>query len=48
MKFGQIIEYKKRNFSFKNHAENEEGLLVPDHFFLKKEKALYEVKVTGL
>ena len=48
MKLGQIIEYSKRNFSFKNHAENEEGLLIPDLFFLKKEKSLYEVKVTGL
>ena len=48
MKLGQIIEYNKRNFCFKNHAENEEGLLVPELFFFKKEKPLYEVKVTGL
>ena len=31
MKFGQLIEYNKRNvFFFKNHAENEAGRLVPD------------------
>ena len=37
MKFGQLIEYNKRNFSFKNYAENEAGRLVPDLFlFLKK------------
>ena len=40
MKFGQLIEYNKKNFFFKNYAENEAAKLVPDHFFLKK-KALY-------
>ena len=34
-------------FYFKNHAENEAGRLVPD-LFLIFEKALYEVKVSGL
>ena len=34
-------------FSFKNHAENETGRLVPDLFLLFK-KALYEVKTSGL
>ena len=34
-------------FSFKNHAENVAGSLVPD-FFLFFEKALYEVKASGL
>ena len=30
MKFGQLIEYNNRNiFLFKNHAENEAGILVP-------------------
>ena len=33
MKFGQLIEYKKRNFFLKNHAEKEAGSLVPDLFF---------------
>ena len=36
MKFGQSIEYNKRNF--KNYAENEAGRLVPD-LFLFSEKA---------
>ena len=37
MKFGQRIEYKKRNIFLKNYAENEAGRLVPDLFlFLKK------------
>ena len=33
MKFGQLIEYNKRNIFFENHAENEAGRLVPDLFF---------------
>ena len=45
MKFGQSIEYKI--FSFKNHAENEAGRLVPD-IFLCFRKALYKVKASGL
>ena len=37
MKFGQLIEYNKRNIFFKNYAENEARRLVPDFFyFLKK------------
>ena len=47
MKFGQLIEYDKRNLFFKNYAENEAGRLVPD-LFLFFEKASYEVKVSGL
>ena len=43
MKFGQLIEI---NF-FKNYAQNEAEELVPD-FFLVFEKALYEVKASGL
>ena len=47
MKFGQLIEYNKINIFFKNHAENEAGRLVPDHFLFFK-KALYKVKASGL
>ena len=32
MEFGQLIEYNKRNFFFKNYAKNEARKLVPDHF----------------
>ena len=38
MKFGQLIEYNKRIFFFKNYAENEACRLVPD-LFLFYEKA---------
>ena len=34
-------------FSFKNHAENEAGRLVP-HLFLFFKKALYDIKGSGL
>ena len=34
-------------FFFKNHAENKAGRLVPE-LFLFFEKALYEVKASGL
>ena len=47
MKFGQVIEYNKRNILQKNHAENEAGRL--DHTsFLFSERALYELKASGL
>ena len=37
MKFGQLLEYKKGIFFFKNYAENEARRLVPDLFvFFKK------------
>ena len=37
MKFGQLIEYNKRIFFFKNYADNEARRLVPDLFlFFKK------------
>ena len=37
MKLGELIEYNKINFFFKNYAENEAGRLVPDLFlFFKK------------
>ena len=39
LKFGQSIEYNKRNFFFKNHAQNMAERLVPDLFFFFK-KAL--------
>ena len=42
IKFGQLIEYNKR-FSFKNHAENEAGTLLPD-IFLFLNLPLYDVK----
>ena len=37
MRLGQLIEYNKRIFFFKNYAENEEERLVTDLFlFFKK------------
>ena len=37
MKFGQLIEYDRRNIFSKNYAENEAGRVVPDLFlFFKK------------
>ena len=37
MKFGQLIEYNKRNIFLENYAENEAGRLVPDlPLFFKK------------
>ena len=47
MKFGQLVEYNKKNVLLQNHAENEAGRLVPDLFLLFK-KALYKVKQSGL
>ena len=48
MKFGQVIQYNKRNRNFfRYHAENEAGRLVPG-LFLFFEKALSEVKATGV
>ena len=35
MKFGQLIEYKKKIFFFFKNAENEVGRLVPDFLFFK-------------
>ena len=32
MKFGQLIEYDKRNNFFQSHAKNDAGRLVPDIF----------------
>ena len=36
IKLGQLIDYNKRNISFKNYAENEAGSLVPDLFLFFK------------
>ena len=49
MKFGQLIEYNyiEETYFFKKYAQNEAGELVPD-FFLFFEKALFEVKASGL
>ena len=47
IKFGQVIEYNKKIFSFKNHSENEAGRLVPDPFSFCK-KASYEVTLSLL
>ena len=47
MKFGQLIEYNKKNSFFRNHGKNKLGRLVPDlsSFFWK---ALDEVKVSAM
>ena len=45
MKLGQLIEYNKIHIFYKFHAENEETNFSPLFVF---EKALYEVKVSGL
>ena len=36
IKFGQVIEYYKRNIFLHNYAEKETGRLPTDLFFLKK------------
>ena len=41
MKFGQLIEYNKRNLFLKNHVENEAGRL--EDFVLIFKKAFFEV-----
>ena len=47
MKFGQLIEYNKRNIFLKNHVEIEAGRLVPNlSLFFKM--ALYKAKANGL
>ena len=44
MKFGQFVEYNKRNIFL--HAENEAGRLVPDRFLFFK-KASCAVKASA-
>ena len=46
MKFGQLIEYNKRNILFQKSCRKG-GKLVPD-FFLFFKKALFKVKTSGL
>ena len=38
MKFGQLIEYDKKNIFLKDHAENQTGRLVPELFLILKKK----------
>ena len=48
MKSGQLVEYNKNiTFFFKNRTENEAGRLLLN-LFLFFEKALYDVKSSGL
>ena len=47
MKVGQLIENSVRKILFKNHAENEADILVPDLFLLVR-KALSEEKKVSL
>ena len=47
MKFGQVIEYKKRNICLQRPCKNEAGRLVLGLILFFK-KALYEVKARGL
>ena len=47
MKFGQVIEYNKRNTFLQNHAENEAERLVPDMFLFFK-KDLCGIIIIGL
>ena len=47
MKFGQVIQnITKKICQFKNHVEDNAGILVEDLLFL--EKAIYEVKANSL
>ena len=45
MKFGQLIEYDKKNNFFKNQAENEAGRLVPDHYLFLKNLQMRQKQV---
>ena len=48
MKFGQLIEYNKRNiFLQKNNSRNEAGRIITGHFLFFK-KALYMIKAKCL
>ena len=47
MKFGQVIQYNKRNIFIEISAGNEGGRLVRDFFCLFK-KVWYEVKASGV
>ena len=45
-KFGQLIKHRGETLFFKNHAENEVGRLVPEHFSNFK-KTLCNVQASG-
>ena len=47
MKFGQLIEYNRRNIFLQNYSENEAGWLVPD-LFLSFEKAWYGLLLSSV
>ena len=47
MKFGQLIEYPKSIFFFKNYEENEADKPVPDSLLFFK-RALYQIKASDL
>ena len=47
MKFGELIEYNKIIYFFKNYLKIEAERLVPD-LFLFSEKDYYETKESGL
>ena len=47
LKFGQLIEYPKKNIFLRNYAENKAGKLVPD-CFLFFNKTSNQVKAIGL
>ena len=47
MKFGKLIENKKKIFLIKYQTENEAERIVPDLFFVS-EKVFYEVKASRL
>ena len=47
MKFGQLIEYKKKIIALQNHEENDARSLVPD-LFLFFSRPFYEVNADDL
>ena len=47
IKFGQLIEYNKRNIFLQNYAKNETGRIVSDLFSFFK-KAPHEMKASGM
>ena len=47
IKFGQVIEYNKRNILFKNHVQNETRMLIRKLFLFFK-RAFYEERAGGL
>ena len=45
MKFGQLLEYSKKKFFFKNHAENDPGKLLSELIFLFKNIMVFFFRV---